>query len=412
MYLRKGLLEALAGIAAGLERRGEPVDVAAVTALCGERRQLQARVDELRREAKEAAARVQAADPKDREGLIAAARALGEECKAAETAERAAATTLDELLASWPNLPLPEVPDGAEGKVVKTWGEPPTAAAPAHDDIAADLGLANAQAAAAISGSGWPCLVGAGAALARHLGQWMLEEHLAAGFTEVAVPLAVGEAAMFNSGQLPKFADQTYRLERDGLWLIPTSEVPLVNYLACREWSEEELPRRVVALTPNFRREAGSHGAAVRGLLRQHQFEKVELVVAAAPGAGRAEAESLVSRAEGVLERLGLPYRRVLLGAADMAFSASLTFDLEIPMPHDGGWMEISSVSLCGEFQARRAGVRWRPAGGKPGYVELLNGTGVAVGRLVAALLEHGWEDGRVRLPDALAARMGTEVLQ
>ncbi|MCH7493223.1 serine--tRNA ligase, partial [bacterium] len=284
MYPRKGLEEALPKIAVGLARRGESVDVADIQARCARRRSLQAKVDDLRRDAKGAAARVKDAAPDDREALVAAARALGEECKAAEAEERAESSALEEMVAAWPNVPLEEVPDGAQGRVVKTWGVAPTAGGLPHDEIARRLGLVDPAAAAKMSGAGWPLLVGQGAALARHLGQWMLEEHLGAGFIEVSPPLVVGDEAMFASGQLPKFADQAYRLERDGLWLVPTSEVPLVNLLAAREWGADDLPRRLVALTPNFRREAGSHGAAVRGMLRQHQFEKVEMVVATTPG--------------------------------------------------------------------------------------------------------------------------------
>lgn len=412
MYPLKGIAEALPAIAADLARRGEEVDVEGLLALDAARRERQAAADELRRRAKEKSGEVASAAPEDRAALVEEARALADECKEAEAGQKEAKGALEAALLALPNRPDPATPDGLAGEVTSSWGEARPGDTPHHDEIAADLGLVDMEAGAALSGSGWPLLVGRGARLARAIGSWMVDSHVEAGWTEVSPPLAVGSAAMTGSGQLPKFADQAYRLERDDLWLIPTSEVALVNYLAAREIAADDLPVRLTALTPNFRREAGSHGSAVRGLVRQHQFEKVELVSAVSPGTAQEEIEVLLGRAEGVLRDAGLPHRRVRLGAADLAFPSALTYDLEIPMPSDGRWMEISSVSSCGDFQARRAGVLYRPAGGKPAPPHLLNGTAVAVGRLLAALLEHGWrEDGSVSLPEPLAAALGTEVL-
>ncbi|MBC8514726.1 serine--tRNA ligase [bacterium] len=394
---------------ASLSRRGEVVDGEHLVRLDQERRSAQERHDQMAHRAKEAAKRVGKATPEEREHLILRAKEASQGVDKAKGEMDRKKETLKDALFRLPNLPHPDVPLGGQdkGRVVKEWGKASLEERPPHDEIGKSLGILDPEGATHLSGSGWPCLRGDGALLARHLGSWMVEEHLPFGFEEVSPPFVVRTSAMEGSGQLPKFASESYQTE-DGDWLIPTSEVALVNLLGTDPLHEEALPIRLTALTPNFRREAGTHGKRNRGLLRQHQFSKVEMVSAVKEGDGEEELLFLVERAESILEKLELPYRRVMLASEDLAFASMKTFDLEVPFP-SCGWTEISSVSLCGTFQARRAGIRIERSRALP---ELLNGTGVAVGRLIAFLLEWGWqENGSVVLPTLLAKRMGKEVL-
>jgi seryl-tRNA synthetase len=315
-------------------------------------------------------------------------------------------------LAALPNLLDDSVPPGRDetaNEEVKTFSAPPNFpfTPREHDEIGERLGLMDFGAAAKLAGSRFTVLRGELARLERALGQFMLDLHTGAhGYTEASVPLLVNEAALFGTGQLPKFADDLFKTT-DGRWLIPTSEVSLTNLVAGELLAYEALPLRVTALTPCFRSEAGSAGRDVRGMLRQHQFTKVELVSITKPQDSAAEQERMTRCAERVLELLGLPYRRMLLCAGDTGFSAVKTYDLEVWLPGQGAYREVSSCSNTRAFQARRMNARFRNADGKPEFVHTLNGSGVAVGRALIAVLEnYQEEDGSVTIPEVLRPYM------
>jgi seryl-tRNA synthetase len=330
-----------------------------------------------------------------------------------EIEESRLAGLINELLAAIPNLPAKEVPNGADendNSLVHTRGAIPNFAFDAreHPDFAPALGL-DFESAQKVSGARFAYLRGPVARLARALGQFMLDLHTTEfGYQEVNPPLLVRDDALFGTGQLPKFAEDQFRTT-DDRWLIPTAEVPLTNIVRESILSEAELPLRFTALTPCFRSEAGAAGKDTRGLIRQHQFEKVELVSITRPEDSDAEHERMTQCAEAVLDRLGLPYRRMLLCTGDMGFTARRTFDLEVWLPGQQKYREISSCSTCGDFQARRMNARYRPDGEKgTRFVHTLNGSGLAVGRALVAVLENYQEvDGSVRVPDALLPYMG-----
>jgi seryl-tRNA synthetase len=322
-----------------------------------------------------------------------------------------AAARLHDALAAIPNLPAPEVPEGLDegaNVLVLTHGRPRTFGFTPlqHDVLGAPLGI-DAPAGAAIAGARFVVLRGGVARLARALGQFMLDRLVDGhGYEEIAPPLLVRTEAAFGTGQLPKFADDLFRTT-DGRWLIPTAEVPLTNLVRERIIAEDEVPLRFAALTPCFRQEAGSAGRDTRGLIRQHQFDKVEMVSVVSPDDADEELERTVTGAEGVLEALDLPYRRMALCAGDMGFSARRTIDLEVWLPGQDAWREISSCSDCGPFQARRMDARIRTGDGmvRP---HTLNGSGLAVGRTLVAVLEnHQTAEGGVMIPAALRPYMG-----
>ena len=316
-----------------------------------------------------------------------------------------------------PNLPLAAVPDGdaTANRVVRTWGAPrrPDGLKP-HWEIGERLGLLDLPRGAKISGSGFPVLAGPGARLSRALIAFMLDLHTREhGYREVAPPFLVKRETMQGTGQLPKFEDEAYKTAPDDLFLIPTAEVPVTNLHRDEILDGALLPLGYTAYTPCFRREAGAAGKDTRGLLRVHQFDKVELVRLVAPDTSTAELELITRHAAAVLERLELPYRVVLLAAGDTGFGSAMTYDLEVFAPGVNQWLEVSSASVFTDFQARRANVRFRPRPGeKPDFVHTLNASGVALPRTIAALLEHGQEaDGSVRLPKALAPYVGVDRL-
>lgn len=341
-----------------------------------------------------------------------AAAFLEEESKFAKEA-KAAEAALNDALAALPNRLDPDVPPGSDetGNIVlKQVGEPPAFGFPLreHFELGERLGLMDFEAAARIAGSRFTILRGALARLERALGGFMLDLHTGEhGYTEISPPLLVNEAAAFGTNQLPKFREDLFET-LDGRFLIPTAEVPLTNLVSGQIVPVADLPIRVTALTDCFRREAGSAGRDTRGMLRQHQFRKVELVSVTAPDASDAEHERMTRAAETVLERLGLAYRRVLLCAGDTGFGAAKTFDLEVWLPGQGAWREISSCSNTRDFQARRMNARLRGADGKPaGFVNTLNGSGVAVGRALIAVMEtYQDEAGGIRVPEALVPYM------
>ena len=320
---------------------------------------------------------------------------------------------LRETVSAVPNVLDAAVPDGrdeTDNKVEKVWGTPRELgfAPKEHFEIGEKLGLMDFAAAGKLAGSRFTVLRGALARLERALGQFMLDVHTAEhGYSETMVPLLVNDAAMFGTGQLPKFAEDLFRTT-DGRWLIPTAEVSLTNLVAGEILPAPRLPMRMTALTPCFRSEAGSAGRDVRGMLRQHQFTKVEMVSVARPEESEAEHERMTRCAEVILERLELPYRRMLLCAGDTGFSSTKTYDLEVWLPGQGMYREISSCSNTGAFQARRMNARFRNAEGKPEFLHTLNGSGVAVGRALIAVLENYQnEDGSVTVPAALLGYMG-----
>lgn len=316
-------------------------------------------------------------------------------------------------LAALPNIPADDVPEGVDeaGNVeVHRWGTPRSFEFKPQDhaDFGPALGL-DFEGAAAMSGARFAALRGQMARLHRALAQFMLDKQTETnGYTEVNPPLLVRDEAAFGTGQLPKFSEDLFRTTT-GHWLIPTAEVSLTNLVREQILTEAELPVRFTALTPCFRSEAGSAGRDTRGFIRQHQFEKVELVSICTPEQATAEHEHMLKSAEGILEALGLPYRRMLLCAGDMGFSATKTFDLEVWLPSQGVYREISSVSTCGDFQARRMNARYRPEGEKgTRFLNTLNGSGLAVGRTLVAVLENYQnDDGSVTVPEALLPYTG-----
>ena len=405
-----------AGFDAALGRRGMAAQSPALLALDEQVRARKSAEQALLARRNEASKAIGAAKASRDEAAAAALMAEVSDIKARLPGIEADAARLtaelDATLAALPNLPAADVPDGADEDAnieVKRWGDPATPAhARDHADFAPALGL-DFEAGAALSGARFTVLRGSMARLHRALGQYMLDTQTAqAGYTEVAPPVLVREEALFGTGQLPKFADDLFRTT-EGRWLIPTAEVSLTNLVAGRILDAAALPLRFTALTPCFRSEAGAAGRDTRGLIRQHQFEKVELVSIVAPEDADAELERMTLAAEAILEALGLPYRRMLLCAGDMGFSARRTYDLEVWLPGQARYREISSCSTCGDFQARRMNARYRVPGEKgTRFVHTLNGSGLAVGRTLVAVLETYLQaDGSVRVPEALLPYMG-----
>jgi seryl-tRNA synthetase len=346
--------------------------------------------------------------------LMAEVAALKDSIPGLEAAERDTGASLEALLARLPNIPAADVPDGPDetaNVVVHTVGTIPdfSFTPREHDIIAARLGY-DPEAAARLAGARFAVLGGPLARLHRALGQYMLDVQTEAhGYRETLVPLLVQERAAFGTGQLPKFEEDLFKTT-DGRYLIPTAEVPLTNLVRDQIIEDDTLPLRLTALTPCFRSEAGSAGRDTRGLIRQHQFDKVELVSICTPEQAGTEHDHMLRAAETILENLGLPYRRVLLCAGDMGFQAQKTFDLEVWLPGQGAWREISSISDCGDFQGRRMNARLKTRGekGTRGFVNTLNGSGLAVGRTLVAIIENGQAaDGSVRVPQVLHAYMG-----
>ena len=403
--------------AAGLARRGISDAADALLAADAERRAAETKAQEAlaRRNAasKEIGAAMAANDGAKAEALKAEVAGLKDEIAALEEAARTASGKAEALLVSLPNLPAADVPDGVDehGNVeVMRWGSPRAFdfAPLEHDIVAAKLGY-DPEAAARVAGARFAVLKGPLARLQRALGQYMIDTQTGVrGFTEVATPYLVKPEAAFGTGNLPKFAEDLFQTT-DGRYLIPTAEMSLTNLVAGEIVDAAALPIRMTALTPCFRSEAGSAGRDTRGLIRQHQFEKCELVTICTPEQAEAEHKHMLESAEAILQALGLPYRRMLLCAGDMSFSARRTFDLEVWLPGQGAYREISSISDCGEFQGRRMNARWKVAGekGSRGPVNTLNGSGLAVGRTLVAVIEsYQQADGSVIIPDVLKPYM------
>ncbi len=355
----------------------------------------------------------------DAEALMAEGRAVGARIAELEARRQAVDGEMQDILLQLPNLTLDEVAEGGEeaNTVVRTWGttrEGEQGIAP-HWEVGEALGVLDLPRGAKISGSGFIVYRGLGARLVRALMNLMVDTHVEEhGYEELWVPLLVNRATMTGTGQLPKFEDDMYAVPDDDLFLIPTAEVPVTNLYRDEILDAAELPRGFVAFSACFRREAGSAGKDTRGLLRVHEFDKVELVRYATPENSRAELDLLTSHAETMLQRLELPYRVLKLAAGDTGFSSAMTFDLEVFAPGVGKWLEVSSCSVFTDFQARRANIRFRAAAGeKPRFVHTLNGSALAFSRIIAALLEqHQQADGSVRVPEALRPYLGRDTLR
>jgi seryl-tRNA synthetase len=349
--------------------------------------------------------------------LLAQSRNLGEEIGRLESDLSSIEAELTSTLQEIPNVTLPEVPEGGEesNSVVRQWGDPRAKGSVApHWEVGANLGLVDFERGAKITGSGFILYRGLGARLVRALINLMLDLHTRDhGYEEVWVPVVVNRASMTATGQLPKFEDDMYVLRDEDLFLIPTAEVPITNVYRDEIIGAADLPKSFVGYSSCFRREAGAAGKDTRGLLRVHEFDKVELVRYSTPECSTVELESLTGHAEKVLQLLEIPYRVVLLAAGDTGFASAKTYDLEAFAPGVGAWLEVSSCSCFTDYQARRANIRYRPAeGGKPRFVHTLNGSGLALPRVIAALLEHHQNpDGTVTLPDALRPYVGVDRL-
>jgi seryl-tRNA synthetase len=339
-------------------------------------------------------------------------RALGDQIAALDDQVRDADAALRQAMLRIPNMPhgsTPEGKDSADNVVARSWGQlREFAFAPkGHVELGEALGLFDFTRATKMTGAGFPLYLGAGARLERALINFMLDIHCREqGYLEMSPPFVVNSASMTGTGQLPKMAEDMYRATSDDLWLIPTAEVPVTNYYR-DEVLTEPLPVKLTAYTPCFRREAGAAGRETRGLIRVHQFDKVEMVKFADPATSYAELETLVGDAEAVLQRLKLPYRILSLCAGDISFAAAKCYDIELWAPGQNAWLEVSSCSNFEAFQARRANIRYRKADGKPDFLHTLNGSGVALARLVVAILENYQQaDGRVAVPEALVPYM------
>jgi seryl-tRNA synthetase len=409
----------LDAIAARLADRGFTLDLEAFRAIDQQRRAALTEAESLKAkrnaDSQEIGRKKKAGE--DTEALQAEMRALGEKAAGLEKTAASLDEEFRQLLAGIPNIPHESVPVGkdAEGNFeAKKWGVPREFdfEPKAHWDIGPDLGILDFERAAKVTGARFAVYYGIGARLERALINFMLDLHTREhGYTEVLPPFLVNSASLFGTGQLPKFAEDLFKCERFDFWLAPTAEVPVTNLYRDETLDAARLPIRLCASTSCFRSEAGSHGRDVRGIIRQHQFQKVELVNFTRPEQSHAELEHLTRAAETVLEKLGLPYRRMLLCTGDMGFSSAKTYDLEVWLPGQNAYKEISSCSNFESFQARRAGIRSK-AEKKSEFAHTLNGSGLAIGRTWVAIVEnYQQKDGSVLVPEALRPYLNAEVI-
>ena len=407
-------------MAAALARRG--MDVTDPNGSWGRARALDVRQRELKREAEALQAernRVskligqKKGNGEDASDELAAMGKVSRQVKLLDASTKEAEAEFAAVLMEIPNPLHASVPDGTsedDNVEIRRWGSPRTDEVPAHWDIGTELGILDFEAGAKLAGSRFTVFRGAAARLERGLMQLMLDTHVDQhGYDEVWVPAIVNRKTMTGTGQLPKFEDDLYKLEGEDAFLIPTAEVPVTNLYQDQILDAADLPKRHCAYTPCFRREAGSAGRDVRGIIRQHQFDKVELVHLTTVERALSDLETLTGHAEAILQALDLPYRMIELCGADVGFSAQKTYDLEVWLPSQQCYREISSCSSFGQFQGRRAGIRYRQDGGKPQAVATLNGSGLAIGRTLVAILENGWQeaDHTVNIPAALQPYMG-----
>ncbi len=406
----------------GMAKRGAKVPLDEFIALDEERRKVLVEVEQLKNRRNVVSKEVGKLKSQggDAAALIAEMQQVGDRIGEMDRKVKEIEERLEAILMVIPNLPhesVPVGPDETANQLVRTWGEPRRFdfEPKSHDDVGVGLGLMDFERAAKISGARFVVMRRWGARLERALINFMLDLHTGEhGYTEIFPPFLVNRASMIGTGQLPKFEEDMFKAGPGEFYLIPTAEVPVTNLHRDEILEAEILPIKYAAYTACFRAEAGSAGRDTRGIIRQHQFNKVELVKFARPEESYAEHEKLVNDAEAVLQRLGLPYRVMLLCSGDQGFSAAKCYDLEVWLPSFNMYREISSCSNFEDFQARRAGIKFRPApGAKPEFVHTLNGSGVAVGRTVAAILENYQnEDGSVTVPEALRPYLGTDVLR
>ncbi len=423
----------LDAVEAMLQARGMTLELEPLRQLDAERRQLARQADELKQRRNQISEKIgvyqrqlksetAGTEPlqaetirHEREQLQAESRGLGSEIQALDERLKALEARLEPLLATLPNRPHASVPagHGAEDNAeIRRWGEPRAFdfEPRPHWELGAALGILDLEAGTRLAGARFAVYRAAGARLERALANFMLDLHTAGhGYTEILPPALVSTASMFGTGQLPKFENELYRCRDDELWLIPTAEVPLTNLFAGQVLEDKQLPVNVTAYTPCFRREAGSYGQDVRGLIRQHQFQKVELVKISHPERSYDDLEKLTRDAAAVLEALGLPYRVMALCAGDLGFSAAKTYDLEVWLPGQRAYREISSCSNFEDFQARRANIRFRTASrGKTSLAHTINGSGLAIGRTWIAVVEnYQQQDGSILIPEPLRPYMG-----
>ncbi|WLT31969.1 serine--tRNA ligase [Geothrix sp. PMB-07] len=411
----------LDAVAARLSERGYTLDRAAYQALDQRRRAILQEAEALKAErnrVSDEVGRLKRAK-ENADHLIAQQREVGDKLKALEAAEREVEAAFKDFLSGIPNPPHASVPAGRDEHAnveVKRWGQIPAIGAPKdHVELGTSLGILDLDRAAKLSGARFAVLKGQGAKLERALITFMLDRQTGAGYTEVIPPYLVNAESMYGTGQLPKFEQDLFKMPHgeSSLYLIPTAEVPVTNLYRDEILPAEALPMRHCAFTPCFRSEAGSYGRDTKGIIRQHQFHKVELVTFAAADQAEVELEKLTADAEAILEALELPYRRVLLCTGDMGFSSQKTYDLEVWLPSQNTYREISSCSWFGDFQARRANIRAKGREGKPVFAHTLNGSGLAVGRTWVAILENYQQpDGSIRVPAVLRPYVGAEVIR
>ncbi|HAD88421.1 MAG TPA: serine--tRNA ligase [Rhodospirillaceae bacterium] len=401
---------------AGLARRGLPAAAQGLVDLDKVRREAETRAQEIQTERNALSKQIGVAKSKgeDATEILAKVSESKDAQAAAEAEARKAELALEEALSGLPNLPAADVPDGADETAnveIRKWGEPTVLDFEARDhvDLGEGLGGMDFENAAKLAGSRFVVLKGPLARLERAIANFMLDLHISEhGLTEVAPPTLVNDAAMYGTGQLPKFSEDLFHTD-DGYWLIPTAEVPLTNLVSGEIIDDDTLPFRFAALTDCYRSEAGAAGKDTRGMIRQHQFKKVEMVTVSAPETSDEELERMTGCAEAVLQKLGLPYRIVVLSTGDMGFGARKTYDIEIWLPGQSQYREISSCSNCGDFQARRMKARCRVKGEKgTRFVHTLNGSGVAVGRAMIGVMENYQNaDGSITVPEVLRPYMG-----
>ncbi len=404
-------------VKAFLDARNYSFDLSSILSLDGKRRDLIAKVEQLKAERNAGSKEVGAAKSRgeDVSNLMDRMKSIGEEAKSLDQEISKVDSELEAIMLQIPNRPHSSVPVGVdenENVEVRRWGTPKKfdfEPLP-HWDLGENLGILDFKRGVSLAQSRFTVLSGIGARLERALLNFMLDLHVDRhGYTEINPPFMVNSTTMSGTGQLPKFADDLYRIADDDLWLIPTAEVPLTNLHGGEILEEADLPLYYTAYTPCFRKEAGSHGRDVRGIMRQHQFEKVEMVKLSAQENSYEELEKLTSNAEEVLQLLNLPYRVITLCTGDMGFGSSKTYDIEVWLPSQDRYREISSCSNCEDFQARRMNTRYRPAdGGRPRFVHTLNGSGIAIGRALIAVMEnYQRSDGSIEIPEVLVPYMG-----
>jgi seryl-tRNA synthetase len=410
----------LEAIAAKLGSRGFVLDVDEFRALDSERRAAVTEAEQLKAARNEASQQIAALRKagQDTSARQAEVRATGERISVLDERVKQLDDSFRERLAGIPNVPHESVPEGRssdENVEVRRSGEPPAFAftPKPHWELGAELNVLDLERAAKITGARFAVYIGLGAKLERALINFMLDTHTREhGYTEVLPPFLVNSASLFGTGQLPKFAEDLFKCENTDYWLTPTAEVPVTNLFRDETLDAERLPIRLTAYTPCFRSEAGSYGRDVRGIIRQHQFQKVELVKFTRPEHSYEELESLTADAESILRKLGLAYRTVVLCTGDTGFSSAKTYDIEVWLPGQNGYKEISSCSNFEAFQARRAGIRYRSGKGKAEPVHTLNGSGLAVGRTWVAIVENYQQaDGSVIIPEALRPYLNAEVI-